>query len=866
MRIPPFRAFMATIGLTTALLQPASAEYISQFVDNVNLTIPDNSPAGLEVPFNFSQNTGTVGQIVVSIDGDGPCNTTNNNSYNLGLKHTFISDITLQLISPAGTTVTLFSNLADGFGGSNLCRVMFADIATTPIGSANVDEAPFPGFWLPEESLSAFEGESVQGVWKLKFVDSARADVGIFQSATIYIQTSSFPRFTLPPQVEIDLPAPAVEEFAPRIGTFDGPIVTFSGNAQDLGNSLDRVEYVIRNSGNEFFNFIPATNVSDDWTEWTVQAELPVDEVSEFYVRAVNTNGDVGQVAQRIANTILVPDEPPLITVTTPPNETVVSLSPTTESFTFVGTAQAVSEQGLDAIEYRVGTSGAFSKIVELNGELSTNWSFERVREEPENEVTTFQFRSRDNLNTTSDVVTRSIVYSDTNQIPVLSILEPSTSESFTSLLNSRMFRGTSSDPDGSVSLVEYRIPSNETALDPVRWFPAQDVSALGDWSKWQFNAQFNSTPSNISVQVRAIDSSDEFSLIQTRSLNVGTTQPIIPVVNITDPLNNSSYSNDVTSVIVSGGVFRQNVSLKTIDPFSLQQIAELTVTNSAGVSISNISMLAPSYDSFSVQVPLEVGVNTISIKATNQLNYTSQVTANTVRTITRAALQQPVSPSISINFPALLEQTVANTQTSLLFAGVTTAGTFPIQSVVYATGPDADTLSPEQPVNMVNGSFAEWNISVPLQVYDNYFQVVAIDSEGTRSPVISRLITRLPITPTINILFPPNNFVAAPDTEVQQYVGTTSDPDGAIVSLQFRVTTQDRFYANFSKQATTFFQPVIDNSEAGDWSTWVFDAPLGPGINTIEIRTVGRNNQEINRISTTMQAPISVNDMYIFN
>lgn len=862
MRTPPIKEFSLTLVLLLALLQPLSAAFISRSYFDLNQSIPDNNPAGLEIPFDFTGEAGAVGQIVVSFDGDGPCDGSVQNNFSVGIKHDFISDLKAEIISPSGQKVTLFSNISDGFGGRNLCNTMFSDFANTPISSATLVNAPFPGYWQPQQTLSIFQGQPAAGVWRLRLIDSVREDVGILQSVSIFIETSPVPGNSLPPQTEIQLPPPTLS----GTQTFDGPSVTFTGTASDFGNSLARVEYGILNSEVSELDFQPALNISGDWTQWSVTLTLPIAEETQFIVRAVNTNGDIGAIAQRAGTTLFVPDSPPLIAVTTPATDALTSVNRSASIYTFRGTASSDGPLGLSAVQFRQGTTGSFQDVFNFSGAANSNWQYNFRRPATLDVPVVVQFRVRDGEGFLSDIVTRNIVFTTSNQTPTVTIIDPATNENFTSLLNSRVFRGTAVDPDGTIEEVQFRIPINETELDPEIWTAAVDVSGDDSWLQWQFTADFDSTPTTIDVLVRAIDNAGAFSNpVASRTLSVITNGPIRPEINITNPTQNLALGNTIQSVTITGTIDRKNVSLETSNSFSLQQIARLSVINSGGTTQSIIQLDPPSYNTFTTTVPLAVGTNTISVSATNKLGFSTLPSGTSQRIITRAAAQQTISPSLTVVFPALISQTVPNTQQNILVSGRTTAGTFPIQTVLYQLGPDSGSLSAEAPVTSVSGNFAEWSIQIPLQVYNNLVTVVAVDTQGNRSPVSTRTVRRSPRTPSIFVISPPNNGSVAEGETTAQVSGTTTDPDGAIGLLQYRVTTADRFFnPAFGNQRVTFFQPVVDNSDAGDWSTWTFNAPLGPGINTIEIRALDENSAELTRISTIVLAPLGIKNLYL--
>jgi subtilisin-like proprotein convertase family protein/subtilisin family serine protease len=100
--------------------------------------IPDNNPAGIQRELSTPE-TGQVKEIEVSVD----------------ITHSYIGDLNLHLVSPAGTMISLHQR-ADGAADN---------IIKTYISSS------YP-------ALQALHGEPVQGAWRLKVADLEEADVG----------------------------------------------------------------------------------------------------------------------------------------------------------------------------------------------------------------------------------------------------------------------------------------------------------------------------------------------------------------------------------------------------------------------------------------------------------------------------------------------------------------------------------------------------------------------------------------------------------------------------------------------------------------------------------------------------------------
>ncbi|WP_020680042.1 proprotein convertase P-domain-containing protein [Marinobacterium rhizophilum] len=102
------------------------------------VSIPDNDPAGIERSLNVAED-GQVQDVEVSVD----------------ITHTYIGDLVISLVSPAGTTVPLHVRTG-----------RWTDNIITTYTTAN----------LP--ALQVLHGETVQGEWRLKVADMAGADKG----------------------------------------------------------------------------------------------------------------------------------------------------------------------------------------------------------------------------------------------------------------------------------------------------------------------------------------------------------------------------------------------------------------------------------------------------------------------------------------------------------------------------------------------------------------------------------------------------------------------------------------------------------------------------------------------------------------
>ena len=131
--------------------------------------IPDNA---CPVLTNFSANAtnpGTLGTEWV-ID-----------NVTLDISHTWDGDLSINLVSPSGTTL----NLSQFNGGSanNYTNTVFVDGAP----SITTGSAPFTGQFSPEGGTfaSTFDGETVSGDWLLAVCDDAGGDLGTVNSWSI---------------------------------------------------------------------------------------------------------------------------------------------------------------------------------------------------------------------------------------------------------------------------------------------------------------------------------------------------------------------------------------------------------------------------------------------------------------------------------------------------------------------------------------------------------------------------------------------------------------------------------------------------------------------------------------------------------
>ncbi len=148
--------------------------------------------AAVEVPFVISGVTGTVGEVTVS----------------MYLTHTFVGDLVISLVAPDNSTVVLSNMVGSGSTGSPTGAALgtncgnyavFSDMGTASIND-QISPPAIVGTFRPSFPLTAFNGKSPNGTWKLRFQDFGVADTGSFVCGVLSIKPfQSGPSITLAP-------------------------------------------------------------------------------------------------------------------------------------------------------------------------------------------------------------------------------------------------------------------------------------------------------------------------------------------------------------------------------------------------------------------------------------------------------------------------------------------------------------------------------------------------------------------------------------------------------------------------------------------------------------------------------------------
>ncbi len=154
----------------TASISVAAPPNTRSFTSNTDVTIPNNKTSIITSSIRLSGFTGTIQDVNIGVN----------------IYHTYDSDLQITLIGPNGQRIVLFNR--NGGSGDNLLGAMFDDQASTSISSG---AAPFTGSFKPIQALSALNGKSLNGTWKLEIRDNYRLDGGKLDNWTLYFTTSA---------------------------------------------------------------------------------------------------------------------------------------------------------------------------------------------------------------------------------------------------------------------------------------------------------------------------------------------------------------------------------------------------------------------------------------------------------------------------------------------------------------------------------------------------------------------------------------------------------------------------------------------------------------------------------------------------
>ncbi|MEI6043424.1 MAG: S8 family serine peptidase [Chloroflexota bacterium] len=153
-------------NFTLQIGTPQSTSPSSYNATGLPLAIPDGPAPGIAstIPITL---TGNVAKIKIT----------------LNISHLYDGDLSIELISPTGTRITLANRV--GGSGDNFINTIFDDAASIVITGG---VAPFTGSYRPPQPLSTFYGEQISGIWSLQVTDLTFGDVGTLNSWSMEVQ------------------------------------------------------------------------------------------------------------------------------------------------------------------------------------------------------------------------------------------------------------------------------------------------------------------------------------------------------------------------------------------------------------------------------------------------------------------------------------------------------------------------------------------------------------------------------------------------------------------------------------------------------------------------------------------------------
>jgi subtilisin-like proprotein convertase family protein len=161
--------------------------------DAVNASTP-GAPALAPL---LATGTGNVRDIRFSLDG-AVC-TSSAGATTVGLNHTFVADLRIDLLAPDGARIVAIDRV--GGSGNNFCQTVLDDGAATSIQSVISANAPFTGSFLPSQALSAFRGKPVAGTWQLAAQDFESQDTGDIRAWSLIVTPAVCNATNQPPTI-----------------------------------------------------------------------------------------------------------------------------------------------------------------------------------------------------------------------------------------------------------------------------------------------------------------------------------------------------------------------------------------------------------------------------------------------------------------------------------------------------------------------------------------------------------------------------------------------------------------------------------------------------------------------------------------
>jgi subtilisin-like proprotein convertase family protein len=147
------------------------------------VAIPDNAPAGVSDELVVGNGTATIVDLDVSV----------------GIAHTYVGDLAVALEHvTTGTSVVVIDRPgvpASSFGcsGDNVEAILDDEGTDGPVEDACGAATAIGGTFTPNEPLSAFDGEPVNGTWRLTVSDSVDQDTGTLGDWCVSARVQAIP-------------------------------------------------------------------------------------------------------------------------------------------------------------------------------------------------------------------------------------------------------------------------------------------------------------------------------------------------------------------------------------------------------------------------------------------------------------------------------------------------------------------------------------------------------------------------------------------------------------------------------------------------------------------------------------------------
>ncbi|MEQ8477968.1 reprolysin-like metallopeptidase [Fulvivirga sp.] len=245
-------------------------------------TVSCNTTASSDIPKSIS--SGAPNTVISEIEISASGKIGDVNILNLVGTHTYIEDLEVKLISPKGTEVVLFSGICGSNDDFNLNFDQDSDISTIncPPTTGNTYQAL--------ENLDVFNGEEMNGIWKLNVTDQVPDDGGSLQSWSLEICGENSGQKPNPPS---NLSAVIVNDANIDLAWTD--------------NSDNEQEFSIQRSIGNSTSFEEVGKVSADITEYS---DLTASLDNNYYYRvAAIVNNDTSNYSN-IVSVISIPLTP----------------------------------------------------------------------------------------------------------------------------------------------------------------------------------------------------------------------------------------------------------------------------------------------------------------------------------------------------------------------------------------------------------------------------------------------------------------------------------------------------------------------------------------------------------------------------